>query len=92
MWSVLLFQALDGLRIRSGGVVRPWREWESNGLSYAPCMFISVGREAAMRHPGPKAIDLGVWGRAPGLQNALNTPTGVPYGKIFRAERDWAEP
>ena len=27
MWGVLLFQALDGLRIRSGGAVRSWREW-----------------------------------------------------------------
>ena len=38
-----------------------------------------------MRHPGRKAINLGVWGGAPGLENARNTPTGVPYGNIFRA-------
>ena len=51
---------------------------------YYPRPLPGAGTEA-MRHPGRKAINLGVWGGAPGLENARNTPTGVPYGNIFRA-------
>ena len=36
-------------------------------------------------HPGRKAINLGVWSRAPAPRNPRNTPTGVPYGNILRA-------
>ena len=51
---------------------------------YYPRPLPGAGTEV-VRHPGRKAINLGVWGGAPGLENARNTPTGVPYGNISGA-------
>ena len=47
----------------------------------------STPRPEQGKHPGRKAINLGVWGRAPVPRNSPNAPTGVPYGKICRAWR-----
>ena len=33
---------------------------------------------------GSEALNLGVWGRAPTPRSGARTPTGVPYGNIFR--------
>ena len=41
---------------------------------------VCTSRPRRGEHPGRKAINLGVWGRAP----APPQPTGVPYGKILR--------
>jgi hypothetical protein len=36
-------------------------------------------------HPGGKAKNLGVWGRAPVVQRRTKSPSGVPFGNIVRA-------
>ncbi len=69
---------------RSGASPDVWRGPRAEARGYYPRPLPGAGTEA-MRHPGRKAINLGVWGGAPGLENARNTPTGVPSGNISRA-------
>jgi hypothetical protein len=39
----------------------------------------------AGQHPGRKAENLGVWGRAPAAYRHAKMPSGVPFGNIYRA-------
>ena len=72
MWRVLLFQALDGLRIRSGGAVRPWREWNRT-VSPTPLSchmthrrFWGVETEANGRAKECRSVSLSAVGRVKG--------------------------
>ena len=52
------------------GLVVMFRGPRAEARGYFPCP--SGGGDRAMRHPGRKAMHLGIWGGAPGFPDALN--------------------